>query len=72
MSISASTFHDFSSGTTTKEKKIEHLQQKKKNHVKIFWQVTEISLTCNILLKYDFGILQKVFADNENLLSSSN
>lgn len=31
-----------------------------------------MSLTCNILLKYDFGVLQKVFADNENFLSSSN
>lgn len=42
-----------------------------KNHVKVFWQVTEIGLTWNILLKYDFGVLQKVFANNKNLLSSS-
>lgn len=57
---------------------ISHLEQKsrtitaKKKKGKKSSQVTEPSLTCNILLKYDFGVLQKVFADNENFLSSSN
>lgn len=56
---------------------ISHLEQKSrmitaKKKGKKSSQVTEPSLTCNILLKYDFGVLQKVFADNENFLSSSN
>lgn len=52
-----------------KEKRVEYYCKTKK---KSTFQVTEMGLTCNILLKYDFGILQKVFANNENFLSSSN
>lgn len=52
-----------------KEKRVEYYCKKK---FKSSFQVTEMGLTCNILLKYDFSILQKVFANNENFLSSSN
>lgn len=53
------------------QRQVRFLLQENTNHIKISCQLTEISLTCNILLKYNFSVLQKVFANDENLLSSS-